>query len=513
MKSYFLLSIGLLFSFLVTQAQNLHTQANAASIENEANSTTGWAGTALITSSTTNPQNGIYSMLITTNGTGREARYTFPAVVGTVYNISIWARQGSPANNPAFANWTGFTGFTTRVISSTAWTQYNFTLTASATNPIIRVYSGPSGAASGTQVFIDAVSILASGGGGGGTTDTQAPTAPSNLIASGTTSTSTNLSWNASTDNVGVTSYTIRRNNVVVGTVGGNITTFAASGLAASTTYTFNVVASDAAGNVSGASNTVTVTTPAGGGGGTTDTQAPTSPTSLTASGTTSNSTNLSWNGSTDNVGVTSYTIRRNNIAIGSVPGNTTSFIATSLSASTTYSFNVVASDAAGNTSGASNTVTVTTMAGDGGGGGGGGTPGGSATEDFQARNLFVAGVVGIGTTPNANFLLSVDGNIRAKEVIVESGWSDFVFDPDYYLPSLSEVEEYINEKGHLKDIPSAAEVQENGVGLAEFNTRLLQKVEEMTLYLIKMDKQIQQLEAENELLKKAIENSNTEKR
>lgn len=510
MKRYFLLSIGLLFSLLVTQAQNLHTQSNAVSIENEANSTTGWAGTALITSSTTNPQNGIYSMLVTTNGTGREARYTFPAVVGTVYNISIWARQGSPANNPAFANWTGFTGFTTRVISSTVWTQYNFTLTASATNPVIRVYSAPSGGASGTQVFIDAVSILASGG-GGGTTDTQAPTAPSNLTASGTTSTSTNLSWNASTDNVGVTSYTIRRNNAVVGTVGGNITTFAASGLTASTTYTFNVVASDAAGNVSGASNTVTVTTPADGGGGTTDTQAPTAPTGLTASGTTSNSTNLSWNASSDNVGVTSYTIRRNNIAVGSVPGNTTSFIATSLSASTTYSFNVVASDAAGNTSGASNTVTVTTMAGDGGGGGGG--SGGSTTEDFQARNLFVAGVVGIGTTPNTNFLLSVDGNIRAKEVIVESGWSDFVFDPDYYLPSLSEVEDYINEKGHLKDIPSAAEVQENGVGLAEFNTRLLQKVEEMTLYLIKMDKQIQQLEAENELLKKAIENSNTEKR
>jgi chitodextrinase len=186
-----------------------------------------------------------------------------------------------------------------------------------------------------------------------GSTDTVAPTAPT-LSASGTTSNSTNLSWTGATDNVAVTGYDVYRNGSLIGSTT-TATTFAATGLLASTTYTFNVRAKDAAGNVSVNSNTVSVTTlapPA-------DTTAPTAPT-LSASGTTSTTTNLSWTGATDNVAVTGYDVYRNSTLIGSTTTATT-FAVTGLTASTTYSFNVRAKDAAGNVSVNSNTVTVTT--------------------------------------------------------------------------------------------------------------------------------------------------------
>ncbi len=495
-KSNLLLAIFLLIA-MGLHSQNLYTAQNAASPNNEANSTTGFTGVANITSVNTTPQNGSWAIRIVSNGNSRDARTTFQAVVGTVYEISIWARRGTPSNNPAFANWTGFQGFQTRVINGTNWAQYNFTLTATNANPVMVVYAAPIGAASGQEVFIDNITVTAQGGGGGG--DTQPPTAPTNLTASNTTSNSTTLSWSASNDNVGVTQYQIRRNDQNIGTVDGNTTTYNATGLNASTTYSFNVLALDAAGNISPPSNTIQVTTTAGGGGG--DTQPPTAPTNLTSANTTSNATTLSWNASNDNVGVTQYQIRRNNQNIGTVGGNTTTYNATGLNSSTTYSFNVLALDAAGNISPPSNTINVTTTSGGGGGDGVTYTSTNSnlPTVDWQARNLYAAGVVGIGTTPNANFQLSVNGDIRAKEVIVESGWSDFVFEDDYYLPSLEEVELYIKEYGHLKDIPSASEVMENGVGLAEINTKLLQKIEELTLYIIELNKRIEQLEKEQE--------------
>lgn len=95
--------------------------------------------------------------------------------------------------------------------------------------------------------------------GAGAVADTQAPTAPSNLTASNTTETSTDLSWNASTDNVGVTGYDVYQDGSVIATVTG--TSYQVTGLSASTAYAFYVNAKDAAGNVSGNSNTVNVTT------------------------------------------------------------------------------------------------------------------------------------------------------------------------------------------------------------------------------------------------------------
>jgi chitodextrinase len=185
-----------------------------------------------------------------------------------------------------------------------------------------------------------------------GSTDTTAPTPPT-LSASGTTQTSTNLSWSGATDNVAVTGYDVFRDNVLLGSTNG--LTFAVTGLTASTSYTFNVRAKDAAGNISPNSNIVSITTLAP----VPDTTAPSAPT-LTASGTTTTSTNLAWSGATDNVAVTGYDIFRNSVLLAST--SSTSFAVTGLTAATTYTFTVRAKDAAGNVSVNSNSVTVTTL-------------------------------------------------------------------------------------------------------------------------------------------------------
>jgi hypothetical protein len=109
-------------------------------------------------------------------------------------------------------------------------------------------------------------------------------------------------------------------------------------------------------------------------------------------------------------------------------------------------------------------------------------------------------GNVGIGTGSTAlpvGDKLSVNGVIHTKEVRVDLlGWPDFVFKKEYQLPSLQEVEKQINDKGHLANIPSAEEAEKNGILLGEMNKKLLQKVEELTLYIIQMNKEIELLKA-----------------
>ena len=114
---------------------------------------------------------------------------------------------------------------------------------------------------------------------------------------------------------------------------------------------------------------------------------------------------------------------------------------------------------------------------------------------------------VGIGTTDfPGNHKLRVEGSIGAREIKVEAtGWSDFVFEKDYDLRTLAEVEKHITEHGHLPEIPSEAEVTENGINLGEMNAKLLQKIEELTLYLIEQNKRMNQLEAKNAELEKEI--------
>lgn len=103
-------------------------------------------------------------------------------------------------------------------------------------------------------------------------------------------------------------------------------------------------------------------------------------------------------------------------------------------------------------------------------------------------------GNVGIGTeTPDAK--LAVNGLIHTKEVKVDlNGWPDYVFSDDYNLTPLSELEKQINENKHLPNIPSANEVETNGVLLGEMNKKLLEKVEELTLYIIQLNKEVELL-------------------
>ncbi|KAB5483643.1 hypothetical protein [Flagellimonas hadalis] len=100
-------------------------------------------------------------------------------------------------------------------------------------------------------------------------------------------------------------------------------------------------------------------------------------------------------------------------------------------------------------------------------------------------------GKLGIGTTTFGSHKLAVEGSIGAREIKVEaSGWSDFVFAKDYEIPTLEELEAYILQNQHLPDIPNETEIIENGVNLGEMNAKLLQKIEELTLYLIEQNKQ-----------------------
>jgi hypothetical protein len=114
-------------------------------------------------------------------------------------------------------------------------------------------------------------------------------------------------------------------------------------------------------------------------------------------------------------------------------------------------------------------------------------------------RNLILnaqGGNVGIATT-TPDYPLDVKGKIRAYELILESGWADFVFEPGYELMTLPAVEQYISDNGRLPGMPSAAEVREHGLPVAESQALLLQKIEELTLHLIEQSKQLEELRSE----------------
>jgi len=122
------------------------------------------------------------------------------------------------------------------------------------------------------------------------------------------------------------------------------------------------------------------------------------------------------------------------------------------------------------------------------------------------AMRIQTNGTISIATTLNpTGYKLAVGGKIIAEELKVQlqtAPWPDYVFEPDYKLPTLAEVEKHIAEKGHLENIPSASEVKANGFEVGEMNRLLLQKVEELTLYLVDQNKKIEGLEAEIKALK-----------
>jgi len=117
-------------------------------------------------------------------------------------------------------------------------------------------------------------------------------------------------------------------------------------------------------------------------------------------------------------------------------------------------------------------------------------------------------GDVGIGSeTTNAN--LTVKGVIFANELKLQDinmiVIPDYVFEKNYKLRSLKEVEEFVNENKHLPEVPSAKQISENGMGMVEMNIVLLKKVEELTLYLIEQNKKIEFQQKEIELLNEKV--------
>lgn len=122
--------------------------------------------------------------------------------------------------------------------------------------------------------------------------------------------------------------------------------------------------------------------------------------------------------------------------------------------------------------------------------------------------NILTDANIGIGTsnfTDGADtYRLSIKGKVRAEEIKVYNTWADYVFTPNYILPSLKEVESYINKNGHLPNVPSAKEITDNGLKLGEMSKIQQEKIEELTLYLIQQNKEIEELKAQVKLLLKA---------
>jgi len=117
--------------------------------------------------------------------------------------------------------------------------------------------------------------------------------------------------------------------------------------------------------------------------------------------------------------------------------------------------------------------------------------------------NTHITGNVGIGSAPSTTYRLGVNGTIGCKKIVVtNTGWADYVFEPDYELMPLDELESFIQENKRLPEVPPASHVEENGIELSEMNVLLLKKVEELTLYILQQNKDMQALKEEVNSLK-----------
>jgi hypothetical protein len=299
------------------------------------------------------------------------------------------------------------------------------------------------------------------------------PTAPSGLTATVASCSQINLSWtdNSTTE----TGFYIYRGGTQIGSVGANVTTYNSTGLSGNTSYSYYVVAYNGTGNSSN-SNTASATT-------STCTTVPTAPSNLTASVASCNQINLSWLDNSSNE--TGFYIYRGGSQIASVGSNITSYSNTGLTASTSYNYYVVAYNGAGNSSN-SNTASGTT------------TTCSSGSWTANGSNIyFNTGKVSIGTNiANSASALSVSGKILATEVeVVSSITADYVFEPEYKLMPLTDLEKYLQKHKHLPDFPSATEFSEKGQNLGKTDDLLLRKIEELTLYIIEQNKKIEAIQ------------------
>ncbi|HBM80413.1 MAG TPA: hypothetical protein DD426_06190 [Clostridiaceae bacterium] len=257
---------------------------------------------------------------------------------GTTYKFSIIAKDAAGnSSEKAVYSETTYASIQTQVSESATYTNNN-NISTNANNKS----NNRPGGDSNNQPPVDNPNSS--------TVDNNAPTKPKNLHVTGKTGYSVTLSWEASEDDKGVTAYEIYQGTVKI--IQTDKTTYKIEGLKDYTKYIFTVKALDKAGNVSAASNAVTVKTE--------DITAPTKPNNLAARNITRNSTSLTWEASTDNAGVTGYVIYQDDIAVGETLD--TSFKITGLNSGTEYKFSVKAKDAAGNFS-AAGTTDVRTIA------------------------------------------------------------------------------------------------------------------------------------------------------
>jgi hypothetical protein len=133
-------------------------------------------------------------------------------------------------------------------------------------------------------------------------------------------------------------------------------------------------------------------------------------------------------------------------------------------------------------------------------------------SSEANLGGAYFSGNVGIGTTNTNGAKLAVNGDIHTKKIKVTlQGWPDYVFADDYKLKSLEEIEAHIKAKKHLPGIPSQKEIEENGLDLGDMQAKMMEKIEELTLHSIEMNKALKQLKIQNAKLK--IANSELENR
>jgi glucose/arabinose dehydrogenase len=285
---------------------------------------------------------------------GSYVEWTVGAANAGSFSVTIRYANGSTSNRPLTIAVNGANQRTNLAFNTTGswntWQTVTTTLTLAAGSNKIRATA--TNAAGGPNVD----NLSADTGGG----DTVPPSVPANPRTSNLTCNSVDFAWDASTDNVAVTNYDIFHDGQLIKSVGGSTTSTSLT-VVPTVTWGLYVQARDAAGNVSQASDTVSITPPPCGS----DTQPPTNPTNLTGSAVNTN-VSLKWTASTDNVQVIAYDIFRDGAQVGSVTGTVgtppgTSFTDGGLAANTTFQYFVIARDSAGNKSGHSNTVSVKT--------------------------------------------------------------------------------------------------------------------------------------------------------
>lgn len=236
--------------------------------------------------------------------------------------------------------------------------------------------------------------------------DTTPPSTPINVVASTTSSTQINLTWGASIDNIGISSYQVFRNGGTSPIATVTSASFSDTGLIPSTVYSYTVRAIDTSGNYSLFSATSSATTLASA-----DTTPPSTPTNVVANATSTTQIRLTWTASTDNVGVVGYQVFRNSTSSPVGTPTTNSYLDSGLTASTTYTYFVRASDTSGNLSAFSSPVNATTF---------------QAPSDTTPPVLTVLSPSGVLSATTTSTLLSVGTNENATCALASTAGTAF---------------------------------------------------------------------------------------